>query len=115
MSCGCRKGVFAPEKDTWSCKSSLEPANWDPYPELQNPKNCYGANTSAKVEGYDLDNCAQYQLTPAPIANNGSSHILQRAVITNARSVREAYGYPKPRQTYSSVAASWSPQTPYTL
>lgn len=43
MSCGCNnpRGSFAPEQDTWTRQSSLSMQNWDPYPDLQDPKNCY--------------------------------------------------------------------------
>ena len=44
MSCGsCGKlpiGSFAPQKDTWSAKSSLGNAGWDPYPELERESYC---------------------------------------------------------------------------
>ena len=49
MSCSCQtpKGSFASEQDTWTKQSSLSMQNWDPYPELQNPNNCYEKYKSA--------------------------------------------------------------------
>jgi hypothetical protein len=73
MSCGTKSsGNFSSQKNTYSCKSDSTMSNWDPYPELQNPKNCYGSNyepycmsdacrgSAYKTSTNNLDSMASY-------------------------------------------------------
>ena len=55
MSCGCTKeskGNFSPLNATWTRQTSLDINNWQPYPELLNPKaeGCYGRTTENFVQ-----------------------------------------------------------------
>jgi hypothetical protein len=70
MSCGTKSsGKFSSQKNTYSYKSDLTMSNWDPYPELQNPKNinyepycmsdaCRGS--AYKTSTNNLDSMASY-------------------------------------------------------
>lgn len=112
MSCGCRKqlGSFSSQKNTWSPQSSLRMANWDPYPELQNPKNLYGANT---VEKYcSSSNCDIYRIESSPITNS-STPILERSVIVAGRSFRESYETGAKCGSYMTVGNIWGEQKRY--
>ena len=102
MSCGC--GTFSSQKDTWSCKSDLKAANWDPYPELQNPKNCYGIKTV--TENYR----AQYKIEQNKIDANYSP--LQKSVIFSTTPIKEGYSRPT---SYNILNDTWGQQKPYDL
>ena len=114
MSCGCAKpkGGFSSQKDSWSCKSNLDMSNWDPYPELQNPKNCYGTN----VENYcncSNSSCGIFKVEQNNIDSNYAP--LQRSVIF-AGAGRENYSSPCCRPTpYDNLNQTWGPQKPYSL
>jgi hypothetical protein len=68
MSCGCGKlpkGTFSSQRDTWSTRSDLDMARWDPYPELQNPKNCYGTNLPAEPYcNCSMKDCGLFLIEP---------------------------------------------------
>lgn len=113
MSCGCGKlpkGTFSPQKDAWSCKSDLRMADWDPYPELQNPKNCYGTNVTENYCG-----CALYKIEPDKIDANYSP-LQQSVIVGGTRAVKEGYDMPCCRTTpYNNLKNTWSEQKPYNL
>lgn len=117
MSCGCGKlpkGSFSSQKNSWSCKSDLNMANWDPYPELQNPKNCYGTN----VENYcncSMRDCGLYKIEPNKIDSNYVP--LQKSVVVGGTNVvKEGYDLPCCRPTpYNNLNNTWSVQKPYNL
>lgn len=112
MSCGCGKlpkGTFSTQKDSWSCKSDLTMNNWDPYPELQNPKNCYGTN----IENYS--SCSNYKIEQNRIG--GDYKPLQQSVITSGSRMRENYINTKccNPTPYNDLSVTWATQKPYTL
>jgi hypothetical protein len=102
------KGQFSGLKNTWSCKSDLTMNSWDPFPELQNPKNCYGTNT----ENYE--NCSLYKTEKNRVG--GDYKPLQQSAITSGTLLREAYSPlccgPTP---YNNLKQTWEKQKPYTL
>lgn len=113
MSCGSRKqmGSFSSQKNTWSPQTSLSMSNWEPYPELQNPKNLYGSNTVC--EKYcSSSGCDLYRVESAPITNS-STPILERSVIVAGRSFRESYERGAKCQSYMTVNDTWGVQKPY--
>lgn len=46
----CSNGI------AWTKQADLVPSDWDPFPELQNPANCYGNNTPNKKTKEDFEN-----------------------------------------------------------
>ena len=115
MSCGCGiRNTFSPQKDAWSCKSSLSMSNWDPYPELQNPKNCYGANVV--TENYC--GCGMKGGDPYRVQQNNidSNYVpLQQSVVFSSTSVREGYDNLCCKPTpYDNLNKTWGSQKPYT-
>ena len=113
MSRKLPKGTFSPQRDVRSCKSNLDMGNWDPYPELQNPKNCYGNNVENYSNGASKD-CMIYKVEPNKIDTPYAP--LQRSVIFNATPVRENYATPCCRPTpYNNLNQTWEEQKPYNL
>jgi hypothetical protein len=121
MSCGCGKlpeGTFSSQKDTWTRKSDLRMSSWDPYPELENPKNCYGTNVS---ENYCNTNCGLYKVEQNKIDTNYIP--LQRSVIVggtvlknNVETYNQNNTVPWTRPTaYNNLKSTWGVQQPYTL
>lgn len=108
MACGCRKqmGNFSSQKNTWSQQSSLNMANWDPYPELQNPKNLYGSNT---VEKYCSSNCDIYKIEASPISLSASTPITERNVLM----FKESYNTSLKGKSYLTIKDIWNNQKPY--
>lgn len=115
MSCGCGKlpkGEFSPQRDTWSCKSTLGMADWDPYPELQNPKNCYGTNVAENYSNGAPKNCMIYKVEQNKIDSNYTP--LQRSVLVQG--VKEGYNIPCCSPTpYNNLNQTWGAQKPYNL
>lgn len=115
MSCGCGKlpkGTFSSQKNTWSCKSNLDMSNWDPYPELQDPRNCYGTNVTENYCNCSMKDCGLYKVEPNRIDAHYSP--LQRAVPVALS--KENYSSlccsPTP---YNNLNKTWGAQKPYTL
>lgn len=101
MSCGCNtpKGDFAPEKDTWTRVSSLNMQNWDPYPELQDPKRCY--------ENYYARSGTQASWNPS------MPNLTRSVVISSERFVQDMRCCgPTP---YNNLNQTWAPQKNYSL
>lgn len=115
MSCSCGKGNFSSQKNTWSCKSNLDMASWDPYPELQNKKNCYGTN----VENYCGCNGGNYNNQPNLI--NASYVPLQHSVLTSGSKFKQSQeNYVQDPHCcgvtpYIGISKTWTMQKPYTL
>lgn len=106
MSCGCRKqmGSFSSQQNTWSPQTSLNMANWIPYPELQNPKNLYIREKYCSSSGCDL-----YKVESDPT----STPILERSVIVAGRSFRESYESGAKCKSYTTINDTWGVQKPY--
>lgn len=110
---------------TWTKQSSLGgDLGWDPYPELQNPANCYGANTQ---ENYNGDqSCANYNngmnmgRPSADFINYNlakSSTVMAglRAPMRGMTGPRESYQDTKNYGVYSGLNKTWGAQKPFTL
>lgn len=118
MSCGCGKlpkGTFSSQKNTWSCKSDLTMSNWDPLPELQDPKNCYGTNVV--TENYcncSMKDCGLFKVEQNKLDANYVP--LQRSAIFSAAPIKESYTNlcctPTP---YNNLDKTWAAQKPYSL
>jgi len=114
MSCGTKtRGNFSSQQNTYSCKSDLTMANWDPYPELQNPKNCYGAN----YEPYcPSDRCLSYKSTPNNLDSMSSYAPLQKSRVVNFTPVsKEKYCNGCDPNPYDTLGMTWNTQGPYSL
>lgn len=142
MSCGCGKGTFSSQRNTWSRQSDLGSASWDPYPELQNPKNCYGSNepycncsrglfkveqnrldanyvplqqsvfTGGRVESYCNCSMGDYKIDQT----KSKFKPLQRSVVVGSTMAREYYDTPCCRPTpYNNLDQTWGSQKPYNL
>lgn len=120
MSCGCQipKGSFAPEDQTWTRASSLSMQSWDPYPELQNPNNCYGNRESYTGASMRRENF-NYQVGNKQMDTGTNANWapfvpnLNRSII-----VAENYGNNLPccRTTpYNKLEQTWGAQQNYSL
>jgi hypothetical protein len=109
MSCGTKRGDFSPQKDTYSCKSNLTMSSWDPYPELKDPKNCYGNYT----EGYCGCGAGYaYSVTPNSLDGINAYAPLQKSRVVNfTPSAKEKYCIGCDPTQYSNLGGTWSPST----
>jgi len=112
MSCGCGKlpkGNFSSQKDTWSRRSNLGMGSWDPYPELQNPKN---------VENYcncSMKDCGIFKVEQNRI-DSGYVPLQQSVVMSGMKITREGYADPCCKPTaYNNLDQTWNSQKPYNL
>lgn len=121
MSC-CNGTEFSDLKHTWTKSSSLVLDKWDPYPELQNPLNCYGANTPMPKENYS--GCCGYDSYGAGGYSNGMNQGPPSANLLNYSKVmagpyrmkKETFLTPCCQGTpYMGMNKTWGTQKPFTL
>lgn len=110
MSCGnLPSGTFSPLRDTWSKKSDLHIGKWNPYPELQNPANCYGTNS---IENYYNDmNNETYRLEQVSVPGSHTPGITNSIRIENyEQGLNCCWTSP-----YTYLNKTWTAQKPFTL
>lgn len=88
---------FSPLQDTWKFQSSLNPTNWQPYPEFSKKENYqYALNTCNKS-------------IAGPPATNGYT-------FSNPQPLKkEKYECQYRSFHYSNINNTWDKQQPYTL
>lgn len=109
----------------WTKKSDLGPSNWDPYPELQNPANCYGNN----VENYCCNSNAVYLREQNTVSVNSAPNLTRSIGIFSpmaaqmplpARGIGTNEGFVQDMRCcgptpYNNLNKTWGLQKPFTL
>ena len=115
MSCGC---------GSYNSASLEMNRDYDPYPELLNPKNCYGSNprssgsvgskeTNSK-ENYDYSEpCGQYRQASqvGGYASGATNPVYNNAVFNMVKI--EKYQAPSSMQPYELASKAWGKQNNY--